>query len=257
MKGFIGLVVCAVLLGAVSFTSRNPEAARAAGGHLARPRVLIFSKTNGYRHSSIAAGIAAIRKLGADNSFDVDATEDSTWFNLPTLKKYSALIFLNPTGTVFGPNEETALQGYIHQGGGFVGIHSATDCEYQWQWYGDLVGAYFKSHPRPQRARIIVADKNFPATMNLPSPWERTDEWYNFKYLNPNLHVLLKIDESSYTGGEMNGDHPMSWYHEYEGGRAFYTELGHSDESYADPVYLGHLLGGIQYAIGKNATGKK
>lgn len=222
-------------------------------GHKAfsKPRVLIFSKTNGYRHGSIPAGIAAIRKLGEENGFAVDTTEDSTQFRYKKLKKYAALIFLSPTGKVFGPEEEKGLQEYIHHGGGFVGIHAATDCEYNWQWYGDLVGGYFKSHPKQQQAKLIVVAKDNPATQGLPDPWERFDEWYNFKYLNPNLTVLLKIDESSYTGGANGDNHPMAWEHEYEGGRAFYTELGHTNESYSDPAYLGHLLAGIRYAMGK------
>jgi len=216
-----------------------------------RPKVLIFCKTNGYHHASIAAGTVAIKKLGEENGFDVDVTEDSTQFRYKNLKKYSALIFLSPTGKVFGPEEEKALQKYIHHGGGFLGIHAATDCEYNWQWYGDLVGGYFKSHPKQQQANIIVVDKDNPATKGLPETWSRWDEWYNFKYLNPNIHVLLKIDEKSYTGGENGDNHPMAWYHEYEGGRSFYIELGHTDESYSDPAYLGLLLGGIQYAMGR------
>jgi uncharacterized protein len=217
----------------------------------AKPKVLIFCKTNGYHHASIAAGTTAIKKLGEEHGFDVDVTEDSTQFRYKILKRYSALIFLSPTGKVFGPDEEKALQKYIHHGGGFLGIHAATDCEYNWQWYGDLVGGYFKSHPKQQQANIILVDKDNPATKGLPETWSRWDEWYNFKYLNPNIHVLLKIDEKSYTGGENGDNHPMAWYHEYEGGRSFYIELGHTDESYADPAYLGLLLGGIQYAMGK------
>jgi uncharacterized protein len=129
-------------------------------------------------------------------------------------------------------------------------VHSATDTEYDWPWYGNLVGAYFKSHPAQQEATLHVIDRNFIATKHLPAEWKRFDEWYNFKWMAPNLHVLITIDEKSYTGGTMNGYHPMSWYHEYDGGRAFYTELGHTDESYADPLYLKHLLGGIKYAMG-------
>jgi type 1 glutamine amidotransferase len=217
----------------------------------AKPKVLIFCKTNGYHHASIAAGTAAIQKLGEQNGFDVDVTVDSTQFRYKILKKYAALIFLSPTGKVFGSEEEKGLQEYIKHGGGFVGIHAATDCEYNWQWYGDLVGGYFKSHPKQQQANIIVVDKDNAITKGLPETWSRWDEWYNFKYLNPDLHILLKIDEKSYTGGENGDNHPMAWYHEYEGGRAFYTELGHTDESFADPLYLGHLLAGIQYAMGK------
>jgi type 1 glutamine amidotransferase len=216
----------------------------------ARPTVLIFSKTNGFRHSSIPIGIAAIKKLGMENNFGVEATEDSTWFNTAALKKYAALIFLSPTGKVLGPEEEKALQLYIHNGGGYVGIHAAADCEYNWAWYGGLAGAYFKSHPKQQTAKLNVINKNHPSTKNLPDVWERFDEWYNFKNLNPDCTVLIKIDEHSYTGGDNGDNHPMAWYHAYEGGRAFYTALGHTDESYSDPKYLDHILGGIKYAIG-------
>jgi type 1 glutamine amidotransferase len=217
----------------------------------AKSRILIFSKTNGYRHGSIPAGIAAIKKLGAENGFEVDATEDSTWFNKKTLKKYAALVFLSSTGKIFGPAEEQALQEYIHNGGGYVGIHAASDCEYDWPWYGELVGAYFKSHPKQQQAKLLVVNKDHPSTRSLPDTWERFDEWYNFKNLNPKVTVLIKIDESSYTGGENGENHPMAWYHEYDGGRAFYTELGHTDESFSDSNYLHHILGGIEYAMKK------
>ncbi|HEY8969659.1 MAG TPA: ThuA domain-containing protein [Puia sp.] len=244
-RGMAVLAFVTVSLLLTSATTRSwPEI-------FARPKVLIFCKTNGYHHASIAAGTVAIKKLGEENGFDVDVTVDSTQFRYKNLKKYSALIFLSPTGKVFGPEEEKALQKYIHHGGGFLGIHAATDCEYNWQWYGDLVGGYFKSHPKQQQANIIVVDKDNPATKGLPETWSRWDEWYNFKYLNPNIHVLLKIDEKSYTGGENGDNHPMAWYHEYEGGRSFYIELGHTDESYSDPTYLGLLLGGIQYAMGR------
>jgi type 1 glutamine amidotransferase len=217
----------------------------------AKPKVLIFSKTNGYRHASIPVGIAAIRKLGQDNGFTVDTTEDSLWFKPKILKQYAALIFISPTGKVFGPDEEAALQDYIHHGGGFVGVHAATDCEYNWQWYGDLVGGYFKSHPKQQQAKFNIVDKDNPATAGFPDPWEHFDELYNFKYLNPGIKVLIKIDETSYTGGANGDNHPMAWYHEYEGGRAFYTALGHTDETWSDPLFLHHLLAGIKYAMGK------
>jgi type 1 glutamine amidotransferase len=246
-KSVMAIVCVAFALALMSTTTHRPLT-----GNSSTPRVLIFSKTNGFRHASIPFGIDAIKKLGAENGFAVDATEDSTWFTKKTLKKYAALIFLSPTGTVFGPEQEKALQGYIRHGGGYVGIHAASDCEYNWQWYGDLVGGYFKSHPKQQKAKIIIVNKEHPSTRHLPDTWERFDEWYNFKYLNPNLTVLLKIDESSYDpGADKMGDHPMAWYHNFEGGRAFYTELGHTNESYSDQDYLKHILGGIQYAIGK------
>ncbi|MBS1502728.1 MAG: ThuA domain-containing protein [Bacteroidetes bacterium] len=217
----------------------------------AKPKVLVFSKTAGFHHESIAVGIPAIIKLGQENNFDVDTTTDASKFTYDNLKQYAAVIFLSTTGTVFNDAEQEAFKKYIESGGGFVGIHAATDTEYGWPWYGDLVGAYFKSHPKQQEATLHVVDRKFIATRHLPAEWKRFDEWYNYKYIAKGLHVLITIDEKSYTGGE-NGDyHPMSWYHSYDGGRAFYTELGHTDESYSDPLYLKHILGGIEYAMGK------
>jgi uncharacterized protein len=216
-----------------------------------RPAVLVFSKTNGYRHQSIPAGIQAIKILGDENRFSVVATEDSLAFTDENLAKYKAVIFLSTTQDVLGTEQEKALEHFIQKGGGFVGIHAATDCEYNWPWYVAMVGASFLSHPEQQMAKLIVVDKNNPATMHLPGTWERKDEWYNFKNMNPDVHVLLKIDETSYKGGKNGDNHPMAWYHNYDGGRAFYTELGHTIESFSEPAFLQHLLGGIKYAIKK------
>jgi len=213
------------------------------------PAVLVFSKTNGFRHKSIPKGILAIRKLGSENNFTVDATEDSLAFTEENLAKYKAIIFLSPTGNVLGEAEQKAMENYIQKGGGFVGVHAAADCEYNWPWYVKLVGASFLSHPAQQTAKLMVTDKKHIATKHLPATWERKDEWYNFKNMNPNVNVILKIDESSYKGGKNGDNHPMAWYHAYDGGRAFYTELGHTDESFTEPAFLQHLLGGIKYAL--------
>lgn len=216
----------------------------------AKPKVLIFCKTAGFHHNCIAVGVPAIIKLGLENNFDVDSTTDSKKFTYDNLKQYAAVIFLNTTGDVLNDGQQGEFEKYIKAGGGFVGVHSATDTEYNWQWYGNLVGAYFKIHPAQQFAILNVVDHDFMATKHLPAEWRRFDEWYNFKWIAPDLHVLIKIDEKTYTGG-LNGDnHPMAWYHDYDGGRAFYTELGHTDDSYTDPLYLKHLLGGIDYAMG-------
>jgi type 1 glutamine amidotransferase len=220
---------------------------------IAKPKVLIFSKTAGYHHASIAVGIPAIIKLSQENNFDVDTTTNSTKFTAANLKQYAAVVFLSTTGDVLNDEQQKAFEQYIRSGGGFVGVHAATDTEYDWPWYGDLVGAYFKSHPKQQEATLHVIDHNFIATKHLPTEWKRFDEWYNFKYIAKGLHILITIDEKSYTGGENGDNHPMSWYHEYDGGRAFYTELGHTDESYSEPLFLKHLLGGIKYAIGRHS----
>lgn len=214
-------------------------------------KILVFTKTSGYHHQSIATAIPAIEKLGAENGFAVDATTDSTKFTSDNLKQYAAVVFLSTTGNVLGDAEQKAFEHYIEGGGGFVGVHAATDTEYDWPWYGKLVGAYFLKHPEQQVATLKIINRKTIATRHLPATWSRKDEWYNFKDVNPELKVLIEIDESTYKGGVNGAHHPMAWYHNYDGGRAFYTELGHTDESYSDPLYLKHLLGGIQYAMGQ------
>jgi type 1 glutamine amidotransferase len=216
------------------------------------PLVLVFSKTAGYFHHSIPDGIAAIQKLGKENGFDVDTTKNAGYFTGDSLKKYAAVIFLNTTGDLLNDSQQAAFEKYIQGGGGYVGVHAATDAEYNWPWYGKLAGAYFNGHPKEQKANFIIKDKNHLSTHFFQDTvWRRTDELYNFKDLDPGIHVLITIDESSYEGGTNGSFHPMSWYHEFDGGRAFYTELGHVEKSYKEKKYLQHLLGGIQYAMGK------
>ena len=218
-----------------------------------KPRILIFSKTTGFKHASIPKGIEAIQKMGQENGFEVDTTKNAANFNKESLAKYAAVIFLSTTGNVLDYRQEAAFEQYIQSGGGFVGVHAATDTEYDWGWYGRLVGAFFSSHPKQQDAKFIIKDRKFPATSFFTDTlWQRKDELYNFKKINPDIHVLITIDESSYEGGTNGAFHPMSWYHEYDGGRAFYTALGHTDESYEEANYLKHLLAGIQYAMGDN-----
>ncbi|HEY2584065.1 MAG TPA: ThuA domain-containing protein [Mucilaginibacter sp.] len=217
-----------------------------------KPKVLVFTKTKGWHHACIPMGIRAVMKLGQENSFDVDTTTDATKFTYDNLKQYATVIFFCTTGDVLNDEQQVEFEKYIRGGGGFVGVHSATDTEYNWPWYGNLVGAYFKSHPSVQQFAVLhIVDPNFIATKHLPAEWRRLDEWYNFKWIEDGLHVLITIDEKTYNGGANGDNHPMSWYHEYDGGRAFYTALGHTDESYADPLYLKHLLGGIKYAMGE------
>ncbi len=213
--------------------------------------VLVFSKTTGFRHSSIPNGIAAVQQLGAKNNFGVTATEDSSQFTAANLANYKAVIFLNTTGTVLDADQKAAFENYIRHGGGYVGVHSASDTEYEWPFYGRLVGAYFQGHPKIQQAKVRITDRKHPSTIGLPEILTRTDEWYNFR-TNPRgtCRILAVVDESSYTGGTMSGDHPVSWCHQFEGGRAWYTAMGHTEESYTEPAYLTHLLGGIRTAAG-------
>lgn len=224
------------------------------GSRSGKPRILVFAKTAAFRHSSIPNGKAAILKLGQENGFTVDTTENPEYISEDSLKNYSAVIFLQTTGDMLNNYQEADFERYIQAGGGYMGIHAASDAEYDWGWYGRLVGGYFESHPQQQEATLNIVDQTHGSTKHLPKEWKRKDEWYNFKKLNPDVKVLIKIDEKSYEGGKNGDNHPMAWYHEYDGGRAFYTELGHTEESYADDNYLKHLLGGIQYAMGDNKT---
>jgi type 1 glutamine amidotransferase len=215
-------------------------------------RILVFSKTTGFRHSSIEAGKQAIIKLGKENNFAVDTTEDAGLFYTSSLKKYKAVIFLNTTGDVLNAYQKKDFEKFIQAGGGFIGIHSATDTEYNWHWYGKMVGAYFMDHPQTQEAKLYRASRHELNEM-LPEEWIRTDEWYNFKDINRDINVLLYIDESSYEGGKHGEYHPISWWHNYDGGRAFYTAMGHTEESYKEDLFLQHILAGIEYAMGRKS----
>ncbi|MEM7787427.1 MAG: ThuA domain-containing protein [Bacteroidota bacterium] len=211
-------------------------------------RVLVFSKTEGFRHASIADGIAALREIGADRGFEMDPTEDSLAFTASGLEAYAAVVFLNTTGDVLGPEAEQALEAYVEGGRGWVGVHAAADTEYDWPWYGRLVGAYFADHPAIQEATVTVAEADHPATRGLPSTWVRTDEWYNFRAPPQDVTVLLRLDESTYEGGSMGDDHPIAWSHTMGQGRAFYTALGHTPASYTEAAFRDHLGGGVCWA---------
>ncbi|RPD93424.1 carbohydrate-binding protein [Aureibaculum marinum] len=241
MKSTLKLIAIITLILAFSCTPKSKD-----------KKVLVFTKTAGFKHGSIPSGIKAIIKIGAEHGFLVDTTDNSNWFTEEKLKNYSAVIFLNTTGDVLNQSQQSNFERYIQAGGGFVGIHAASDTEYDWPWYGNLVGAYFVNHPKIQEATLNVTDITHISTQHLKSTWVKTDEWYNFKDINPNINVLLKIDENSYSGGTNANNHPMSWYHNYDGGRAFYTGIGHTNETYQDSLFLSHLSGGIQYAIGDN-----
>lgn len=237
------LVVPALLLAAgVAAATQQREA----------PLVLVFSKTAGFRHSSIETGIAALRKLGQENGFSIEATEDATAFTDRNLRRFSAVVFLSTTGDILDAKQQDALERYIQAGGGWLGIHSATDTEYEWPWYGRLAGAYFNGHPNNpnvRRGTFRVLDKSHPSTQGLPDRWEREDEFYNFKSIAPDLHVLVDIDEKSYEGGTNGDRHPMSWYHAFDGGRAFYTNMGHTEATFSEPLFMRHVLGGLRYVM--------
>lgn len=211
---------------------------------------LVFSRTGGYRHASIEDGVGMLEKLCEEHGYMMTHTEDPALFTDETLAGYTIVIFLNTTKDVLDDAQQEAFIRYIRGGGAFVGIHAASDTEFDWPWYGKLVGAYFDGHPKIQQADIHISEPDHVCMHDLPNPWTRTDEWYNFKEVQPGLTVLAEVDESSYEGGTMGGDHPIAWCQEFEGGRSFYTALGHTPESYTEPAFIGHVHRGILWAAG-------
>jgi type 1 glutamine amidotransferase len=226
---------------------------------------LIFSKTAGFRHNGcIPRGRVAIAQAGVRRGFSVDATENAGAFSDKNLAKYDVVIFLCTTDDVLNDAQQAAFERYIRSGGGYAGIHSASGTEYDWAWYGGLVGAYFRDHTgvvdaQFQVAKVDVEDRHTAATRRLPRRWSHEEEWYNFR-TNPrdSVHVLASVDESTYDprgysepgGSPPMGDHPIAWCHRYDGGRAFYTAVGHKGVYWRDRLLLSHVLGGIEMAAG-------
>ncbi|RIK09354.1 MAG: Crp/Fnr family transcriptional regulator [Acidobacteria bacterium] len=215
------------------------------------PSLLLFTKTAGFRHDSIPAGIAAVKMIADKHRIELTATEDPAVITDARLSAISAVIFLNTSGDLLNDEQQGALERFVRAGGGFAGIHAAADTEHDWPFYGELVGARFANHPPGiHRATVRVEDPLHPSTLGLPETWERIDEWYNFAS-NPRagVHVLANLDESTYSGGSM-GDHPIAWLHNVDAGRSWYTAGGHTQESYAEPAFLDHIEGGILWAAG-------
>jgi type 1 glutamine amidotransferase len=232
----------------LSVTALNHLAAVDDGNADTPYKVLVFFKTAGFRHSSIPKGVKAIQILGAANNFRVIATEDASAFTGSNLAQFQTVVFMSTTGDVLNESQQAAFEAYIPQGGGYVGVHAASDTEYDWPFYWTLVGAWFASHPAIQQASIDIEDRNHPATAHLPARWTRTDEWYNFRSdPRATAHILMTLNEASYFGGTMGADHPITWCKTIGDGRSFYTGLGHTEESFSDPNVIKLLLGAIRY----------
>ena len=212
------------------------------------PRILVFTKTTGFRHDSIPAGVETFERLGLAHGFAVEASEGVHAFRKDRLARYDAVVFLSTSGDVLDEEGREALVGYMDGGGSWLGVHGASTTEYDWPYFGELVGAWFDQHPAIQPAVMRVEDDRHPATAHLGTTWARTDEWYAFRR-NPraDVRVLLSVDETGYEGGTMGTDHPIAWCREFGGGRSFYTALGHGDEAYRDVPFQQHLLGALNW----------
>lgn len=224
--------------------------------------VLLFSKMDGFHHKSVNEGVTAIREIAEKHYFNVDWHEDANLINDENLEKYDAIVFLLTTGNILTDEQQGAMERFIQSGKGYVGIHSAADTEYDWDWYTKMVGRTFHIHPVIQTAELEVLDRKFPGLERMPDNFWWTDEYYEFGAERiDTLNYILSVDEDTYNPvadwgrvkGEGMGDfHPIAWYHKYDGGRAFYTALGHVPATYSDELFREHLFGGIMWA----ATGK-
>jgi uncharacterized protein len=222
--------------------------------------ILVYSGSTGYRHDSIPAAVEALKALGAKAGYNVDATEDPEVFSAEKLKQYKALVLVStstdpkkPESEWFTGAKRDALQGFLKDGKGVIGLHAAADSHYHWGWYGQMIGGYFERHPKGTPKGIVkVADAKNPATAKLPKTLERNDEWYYYKDFDPTVHVLVTIDPASIGEGEADvNPNPLVWCHDFGGGRVFYSALGHTSESYSEPYMVNLLSGALDYAVGK------
>lgn len=244
--------------------------------NLDSPAILVFTKTNGYRHDDgIRAGVDALERIAARRGWGFAHTESSAAFTPAILARFAVTVWANTSGPVLGPEQQAAFRSWLEAGGGFVGIHGAGgDFSYEWKWYAEqVIGAQFIGHPlRPefQDARVVTEDRTHPATRELPASWMHNEEWYSFR-ASPRMrgaHVLLRVDESTYSplmrlpwfmGGTrqlaMGDDHPVTWTRCAGRGRVFYTALGHQAASYAETRFLKLLEGGIAWAARREGEG--
>ena len=226
-----------------------------------KAHVLVYSGSTGFRHDSIPAAVEALKSIGAKAGYVVDATEDPEVFTAEKLKAYKAIVFVStstnpkkPESEWFVGEKRDALQGFLKDGKGVLALHAAADSHYHWPWYGKMIGGYFERHPKgtPKGVQTVV-DAKHPATAKLPKTIERNDEWYYYKDFDPTMHVLITIDPAT-IGDKGEADvnpNPLVWYHQYGGGRVFYSGLGHTSESYSEPYMVKLLTGGLAYAVGK------
>ena len=245
--GAVVLVLVAVSCADGTVTSSSGE----TGAEV--PTVLVFHRTAGFRHDSIQAGIEAIESLGAELGMEVTVSDDPSAFERAQMGAVTAVVFLNTTGDVLDAGMQAHFEAFIRDGGGYLGIHSAADTEYDWAWYGDLVGARFSGHPAVQAATVRFPGGH-PVGDALPASATMTDEWYDFAAQpEEDVVVLAVVDEATYEGGTMGEPHPIAWAHEHDGGRSVYLGFGHTVESFQDPLVL-ELVGDALAWISEPAT---
>lgn len=214
-------------------------------------RVLLFSRTTGYRHVSIEHAVEVLAHMAVEDGHEADHTEDPTWFTPSTLARYDVVAWVSVIGDVLDGDQREAFASWLADGGAWLGLHGATAAEESWGEFARIAGARFVSHPEIQAATVHVADATHPSTEGLPSSWVHVDEWYDFDARPaPDRTVLLTVDEATYEGGSMGADHPVAWSGPYHRGRTWYTSLGHTVDAYDDPLLRAHLRGGLRSLLG-------
>ena len=269
LAGLIGWnwnLVQRTLLGGVEIYETTPPTLPA---DIKRPAILVFSKTNGFRHEeAIPAANALLERLAGDNGWGVYRTENGAAFTPAILARFDAVVFNNVSGDVFTADQKAAFKAFVEQGGGYVGLHAAGDNSHRWGWFvTNLIGAEFTGHPMNpqfQQAAVRIEDKGHPATAGLPDAWRRVDEWYSFASSprDKGFHILATLDEASYSpkglfGSDlaMGADHPIAWWNCAGKGRVLYSALGHTAETFAEPPYRRHLLGALKWALRLDGNG--
>ena len=239
VAGLLGVCACA------------GQARHEPSRHEAGPRILVFTRTEGWRHDSIPAAVQALREIAQGEGLVLEHTEDPARFDPAGLRRYAAVVFANTTLDVLDARQQEAFERFVRDGGGYVGIHSAADTEYDWPWYGELVGAWFDSHPPGLQDSPVVFEPGHAPVAG--GEWRVRDELYNYRSNpRPRVQVIATVDEASYAGGTMGEDHPIAWCHARFNGRAWYTGLGHTIEMYADPMFRAHLSRGLRYVVRKS-----
>jgi len=223
--------------------------------------VLVFSKTSGYRHNSISSGLKMMSDLAQERNWILTSTENADIFTPEFLKTFDVVVFLNPTQDVLNDQQQKNFESFMDTGKGFVGIHAAADCEYDWAWYGQLSGAFFKTHPPAQTATVIFEDTDHPSMVPFKgmNTYRTFDEWYSFKE-NPRslVHVLARLDETSLNEATLKddkwkmGDHPLIWCKENGNSRSFYTVFGHTPEAFQDPKVIQHIGCAVDWVAKRN-----
>lgn len=242
------LLLASIATGCSAQTATTDAAARVAMEKKPPRTILVYTRTKGFRHDSIPVALDTLRIIGAADGISIEHSEDPASFTPANLKRMKAVVFANTSGNVLGPRQQTALQDYIEAGGGFLGIHSAADTEFDWPWYGTLVGAWFADHPPGLQASEIVFASDGTSDA-ATTAWKVTDEIYNFRKM-PDATVIARVDESLYSGGSMGNDHPIAWCKMLGKGRSWYTGLGHDAAIYATAAFRAHLRSGLLYATG-------